>query len=74
MKEEVSRQFREEYGFETTGNPDWDIGIGLAWRELREDLESEESVPSDLGGSVGEYGAMKSELSDEHGKKIIAMG
>lgn len=74
LKEEVARQLQEEYGFETTGNPDWDIGIGLAWRELRDDLESEESVSSGLGGSMGEYGVMESESSDEHGKKIMAMG
>lgn len=44
LKEEVARQLREEHGFQTTGNPEWDIGIGLAWRELKDDLESDEDL------------------------------
>ena len=59
LKEEVARQLREEYGFETTENPDWDIGIGLARRELKGDLESEESVSSSLGRSAGKGRVMR---------------
>ena len=56
MKEEVARQLREEHNFETTGNPEWDIGIGMAWKEFREmneDTEPEENVSSNLGGESG---------------------
>ena len=63
LKEEVARQLREQYNFETTGNPQWDIGIGMAWREFKEmdeDIEPEEDVPSNIGGLTGEGGAAKS--------------
>ena len=64
LKEEVARQLREEQGFETTGNPVWDIGIGMAWREFKEwnqDTESEGNGSSNLDVSVGKGGEAESE-------------
>ena len=72
MKEEVARQLREEQDFETTGNPEWDIGIGMAWREFKEwnqDTESEGNGSSNLDDSAMESGAaeLESESNVEKG-------
>ena len=53
LKEEVARQLREQYNFETTGNPDWDIGIGMAWRDFK-DMNDTDSEEDGSDGSVGE--------------------
>ena len=54
LKEEVARQLREQYNFETTGNPEWDIGIGMAWRDFKDmnDTDSEEDGSDESVGGA----------------------
>ena len=68
LKEEVARQWREEYDFATTGDPEMDMIIAMGLRDMKEDTESEASVSSNLGGSVGEVKANKSKLDGSAGE------